>query len=134
MERVNPDRAVRVAQRQKNFSTTSTGDQEVINALFATIKVAYPNFMKNQNQDIGSIKRMWLLHLGGYAREKIEEAAKLMVDRYPTFAPTLGEFKQLIAEINQAKPAHQEYIALPRPEADPNIARTHLDKMRELLR
>lgn len=101
--------------------------------MFATIKVAYPNFLKNQNQDIGSIKRMWMLHLGGYAREKIEQAAKLMVDRYPTFAPTLGEFKALISELNQAKPAHQEYIALPRPEADPSIASREIQKMREIL-
>ena len=133
MEQVNPQRAVATAQQPKNFSQTSTGDQETINALFATIKVAYPNFMSKQNQDIGSIKRMWLLHLGGYAREKIEEAARLMVDRYPTFAPTLGEFKKLIAEINQAKPAHKEYIALPRPEADPSIARMELGKMKALL-
>jgi len=89
-------------QPQRNYSRTQIGEKAVINQLFATIKVAYPHFLKDQEET--STKRMWAAHLRGFSDERIETAAKDMVDKYPTFAPTLGEFKALLRELNVANP------------------------------
>ena len=76
-------------QRPENYSRTPIGkNKEVINALFATIKIAYPHFLKDQVE--GDVKRMWLLHLQEFPSHRIEAGTLEMVDKYPTFPPTIG--------------------------------------------
>ena len=118
---------------QKNSRPTLTGEQkQVINALFGVIKASYPHFLKDQDE--GVAKRLWAAHLTVYPREKIEAACEIMIDHYPTFPPTIGEFKKLIAGMNEAKPAHVEYKRLPAPNASPEVARENLERMRGVLK
>jgi len=51
---------------------------------------------------------MWFAHLEDISQERIERAAILMIDRHPTFAPTLGEFKALLRELNTPRPEHRD--------------------------
>ena len=131
MDKIDPNKAVQKAQQQQTSSPTSIGRKTVINRLFATIKVAYPNFLNNQDENMA--KRMWLAHLTEYSDELIERAAREMVNRFPTFAPTLGEFKQLMGELNIPRPELKNYKALPPPPAKQSIADEHLAKMRSIL-
>jgi len=103
-----------------------------INTLFAFIKTAYPHFLKDQ--DVQLSKRLWAVQLHGYAIERIENAASLMLDRHPSFPPTIGEFKKLLAELNVAKPEHEYIPRLPPPEANDSKAREQLDKIMAMLR
>ncbi|MBT6665341.1 MAG: hypothetical protein HOB01_08305 [Gammaproteobacteria bacterium] len=130
MEKVN--QVIQRTQQQKNSSQTTTGNQTVINRLFATIKIAYPNAFRDMDE--GTTKRMWMAHMIEFEAEKIEAAAKDMVNRYPTWPPTLGEFKKLIREQNVARPELMEFKALPAPSAKQEIADEYLTKMREVLR
>jgi hypothetical protein len=132
MDKVNPTRAVEKARQPENSSQTSIGRKTVINRLFATIKVAYPNFLNNQDES--TAKRMWMAHLNEYSDDLIERAAREMVNRYPTFAPTIGEFKKLIGELNIPRPELQNYKALPAPAAKQSVVGEHLAKMRQLLK
>tara|TARA_R110000823_G_scaffold19561_2_gene60379 strand:- start:1768 stop:2166 length:399 start_codon:yes stop_codon:yes gene_type:complete len=132
MDKIDPNRAVQKAQQQQTSSQTSIGRKTVINRLFATIKVAYPNFLNNQDES--TAKRMWMAHMNEYSDDLIERAAREMVNRYPTFAPTIGEFKKLIGELNVPRPELQNYKALPAPAAKQSVAGEHLAKMRQLLK
>ena len=133
MQKVNPTQALqRVNSQQTSTGRNEDRRKETINKLFGVIKVAYPNFLNNQNES--ETKRMWLMHLGGYAESKIESAAGIMVDRHPTWPPTLGEFKKLIAEMNVARPELQTFKALPPPAAKESVAKQHIALMRAALR
>ena len=60
------------------------------------MKVTYPNFLRGQDET--STKRLWWTHLEGTDPKKIDSALRDMVEHYPKFAPTIGEFKKLIRE------------------------------------
>lgn len=68
--------------------------KEIINELFAVMKLAYPTFLKGQ--DVDDAKRFWFTQLGAYDPARIREAMSAMTEIHPTFAPTIGEFKQLL--------------------------------------
>ena len=89
-------------QRQTSSSTTVGNlDKQTINRLFATMKLAYPNFMLNQEEtDLDATKRMWYSHLLEFSDKAIEQCARLMIDKYPSKAPTLGQFKKMLEEID----------------------------------
>jgi len=122
-----------VVPRQQTSPPTGIGEdlKNSINGLFGTIKIAYPNFMKDQ--DVSLAKRMWALHLEGTPISQIESATVVMIDRHPTFPPTLGEFKAIIKELNVARPEHEEVGPL-RLKYDGNdkIAYRALDQLRKL--
>jgi hypothetical protein len=90
------------ARPRLNSQPTQTG-KDITNKLFGSLKIQYPNFMKNQDEALS--KRMWHSQLDGFLVEHIEAAAVLCPDRYPSFAPTIGEFKALVREVNKPDPA-----------------------------
>jgi hypothetical protein len=57
------------------------------------MKVTYPNFLRDQDET--TAKRLWWTHIENIDPVKIEKALRDMVDEYPKFAPTVGEFKKL---------------------------------------
>ena len=100
---------------QRNSSPTWTGEQkEMVNKIFATIQVLYPNSAWKSG-DESQTKRMWLAHLAKEAPDRVDDALLKLVDHFPTFAPTLGEFKKLLREMNVKKVEFFEREALPPP-------------------
>lgn len=90
------------SQQSKSVSTQiGELDKKNIDRLFATMKIAYPNFLIGQDDDdLVVTKRMWHSHLISYSPSSIEKAARQMIDQFPTKAPTIGQFKQLIATVD----------------------------------
>ena len=91
------------ASQHSRSLITQTGElqQATINRLFATLKLAYPNFNHGQEgEDLAATKRMWFSHLLEYRDDAIEQCAKAMIDKYPARAPTLGQFKKMLEEID----------------------------------
>ena len=94
-----------IAPRQTNSSQTPPGRVLLINQLFATLSVTYPTFLRG-DQRPDELKRMWSAHLGEIPEERIERAARAMIDQHPTFAPTIGEFKLLCNQMWE-RPEHR---------------------------
>jgi len=108
-------------RQPENSSQTMTGEhRQAINALFATMKVAYPHFLKDQLES--DAKRMWALHLNDFSVNRIEVAAMAMVDSHPSFAPTIGEFKVILEELSVA-PQYDESPRLERTWDNSEYAR-----------
>jgi len=104
----------------------------MINKIFATIKVLYPtNAWKNQDES--QTKRMWIAHLSKELPEQVDKALLSLVDHHPTFAPTLGEFKKLLREMNVKKSKFFEREALP-PPRNRNVGLAALKNMKEILK
>lgn len=61
--------------------------------------MTYPTFLKNQDET--QTKRLWFTHLEMFSHQKIDQALKEMADVYPSFPPTVGEFKKLIRDQRQ---------------------------------
>jgi hypothetical protein len=94
------EKEIMVHQRV-NSLPTQTG-KDVINTLFGTLKLIYPNFLKGQPE--AESKRIWMRFLGNYTVEHIQKAIDLLPDRFPSYPPTVGEFKEVLAEINKVAP------------------------------
>ena len=118
---------------QQNLRQTWSGEQkEMINRIFATIKVLYPtNAWKNMDES--QTKRMWLAHLSKELPDQVDKALLALVDHHPTFAPTLGEFKKLLREMNVKKVRFFEREALP-PPSNRNVGLAALKNMKAILR
>lgn len=67
---------------------------DVLNHVFGTMRLAYPNFDKAE--DIEPKKRLWAAHLGEFEPARIMKASKVMVDSYPNREPTIGQFKIMV--------------------------------------
>ena len=121
-----------MAQPQQNSRQTWSGEQkEMINKIFATIKVLYPtNAWKNQDES--QTKRMWLAHLSKESSDHVDKALLALVDHHPTFAPTLGEFKKLLRDMNVKKAKFFEREALPPPQ-NRNVGLQALKNMKAIL-
>ena len=117
---------------QQNLRQTWSGEQkEMINRIFATIKVLYPtNAWKNMDES--QTKRMWLAHLSKESSDHVDKALLALVDHNPTFAPTLGEFKKLLREMNVKKARFFEREALP-PPRNRNVGLQALKNMKAIL-
>ena len=117
---------------QQNSQQTWSGEQkEMINRIFATIKVLYPtNAWKNQDES--QTKRMWLAHLSKELPDHVDKALLALVDHHPTFAPTLGEFKKLLREMNVKKVRFFEREALP-PPRNRNVGLQAIKNMKAIL-
>ena len=117
---------------QQNLRQTWSGEQkEMINRIFATIKVLYPtNAWKNMDES--QTKRMWLAHLSKELPDQVDKVLLALVDHHPTFAPTLGEFKKLLREMNVKKVRFFEREALP-PPSNRNVGLQAIKNMRAIL-
>jgi hypothetical protein len=118
---------------QQNSQQTWSGEQkEMINKIFATIKVFYPTSAW-KNQDESQTKRMWLAHLSKESSDHVDKALLALVDHYPTFAPTLGEFKKLLRDMNVKKAKFFEREALP-PPRNRNVGLQAIKNMKAILK
>ena len=104
----------------------------MINRIFATIQVLYPTNAWI-NQDESQTKRMWLAHLSKELPDHVDKALLALVDHHPTFAPTLGEFKKLLREMNVKKVRFFEREALP-PSRNRNVGLQAIKNMKAILK
>jgi len=88
--------------QRETSSRPKTGnlDKQVINDLFAIMKLSYPNkFMAKMDQEeLHDNMRFWHNKLSIYPKEKIDAAVRIMADRHPSWPPDIGEFQVLIKE------------------------------------
>ncbi len=97
----NQNQTLSAAEARLSSQAEEIG-KSIIDKLFGTLKLQYPTFLNGQPEI--ETKRIWFAHLQSYRIEHIEAAALLAPERFPRFAPTIGEFKKLLAEINTPKP------------------------------
>jgi len=100
--------------RQPNSQQTTTGERteerkNIINSLFGYLKAAYPNFLTNQDEI--PAKRIWYVQLEKYSGDQIKAALNVSIDKHPTFAPTIGEFKAILTETRIVKPGQMIEMA-----------------------
>ena len=87
---------------------------KTVNKIFQIFSAIYPSWQRGKSEKQTNIaKRLWLRHLKSFEIFAIERALDEVVDLFPSFAPTLGEFKQLLI----TRPEHRlvEPLALPEP-------------------
>ena len=78
------------------------------------MRLNYPSFLNDTSDaDISSMKKMWWSYLKHYDEALIHRATLDVVNRFKKFAPTLGEFKEMLDEL-KLLPAH-------RPKRDTEI-------------
>ena len=70
-----------------------------VDALFGTLRLAYPNFYRGE--DLAAAKRFWAQDLGNARSEEIEQAMGYLTEQFPDRAPTPGQFKRLLKKIRQ---------------------------------
>lgn len=91
----------------------------------------YPSF---KIESPAAIKNIWAAHLSEFSPEAIRKAASRMIDKHPTFAPTIGEFKQLCRATGESRrPEHKMLPHRTYPKAAAEIANRELTKMRGVL-
>ena len=76
-----------------------------INQLFGVMRLSYPSFLNGTSEaDISATKKMWWSYLKDYDEQVVKKATDQVVVKHKKFAPTLGEFKELLEEV-KAEPA-----------------------------
>ena len=76
-------------------------------------------------------KNEWSKQLGEYSTQHIAYAVDNVVDEYPEWPPTIGQFKKLCRSAER-EPLYRK-PALPNPST-PETARRELEKMKKVLR
>jgi hypothetical protein len=61
------------------------------------LTLRYPNTKWLVDGDVNLHKRLWHNDLKAFSAGQIRKALSMVSDHHPTFAPTIGEFKKLIA-------------------------------------
>jgi hypothetical protein len=78
------------------------------------MRLNYPSFLNDTtDQDISATKKMWWSYLKDYDAGLIRRANNEVVSRFKKFAPTLGEYKELVEDL-KSEPAF-------RPQKDTNL-------------
>lgn len=99
--------AVTAQRRSPQVRTGEELDKSHINQLFGVMRLNYPSFLNDtSNEDIASTKKMWWSYLKDYDQAVMNKATSEVVHKFKKFAPTLGEFKELLDEIKR-EPAHR---------------------------
>ena len=101
-------------QRSPQIRTGEQLEKAEINHLFGVMRLNYPSFLNDTtDQDIASTKKMWWSYLKDYDAGLIRRANNEVVSRFKKFAPTLGEYKELVEDL-KSEPAF-------RPQKDTNL-------------
>ena len=110
-------------------STTHLG--KTINMLFMTFQAIYPNWQKGQSlSQINLAKKLWARHLRHFDISIIEQGVDRVVDLFPSFPPTLGEFKQSLIVRPEHRPVKLELIE---PSKNPEVAKSAMQQLKELV-
>ena len=136
MERA--DNLVGKALQPQTSSQPSSEDlftKETIKLVFATFKAQYRNFANNRSQqDLALEMSAWHRAFKDVPREKMAEAAERSPSFSPTFAPTLGEFRNIL-EALRPNPAHQDAPRLEfHGQRTASVAREAVDSLLAKLR
>lgn len=94
-----------VSQRQSQLSTTTGNVTKThVNELFGIMQLAYPGYLANtEPEDVKAMKRLWWKDLQGYSAKKLDLAIQRMTKEHKTFAPTFGEFLELLESTNTSR-------------------------------
>jgi len=77
----------------------------------------------------------WLEGLRGYTQEEVAHGLSECLTRDNDWPPDLPEFRQLCRPAHVVTPAcHKEYKSLPKPDADPEVARDSIKRMKGILK
>ena len=96
--------------------------EPVINRVFAKLVIKYGHKWASLYPDeeiYAEAKKDWSVELGGISLEQIKYALDIVVDNYPEWPPTVGQFKQL-CKLSEIEP---DYVPLKldnpaKPETD----------------
>ena len=107
MSRRTVSNAVTAQLRSPQIRTGEQLEKSHINQLFGVMRLNYPSFLNDTSDaDIASTKKMWFSYLRDYDQAVMNKATSEVVHKFKKFAPTLGEFKELLDEIKR-EPAHR---------------------------
>lgn len=99
--------AVTAQRRSQPAQIGKDLDKAYINQLFGVMRLNYPSFLNDTSDaDIASTKKLWWSYLKHYDQALIHKATLKVVEKFKKFAPTLGEFKEMLEDIKQ-EPAHR---------------------------
>ncbi len=77
----------------------------------------------------------WLEGLRGYTQEEVAYGLSGCLTRDNDWPPDLPEFRKLCRPEHIVTPAcHKEYKSLPKPDADPEVARKSIASMKRILK
>ena len=79
-----------------------------------------------------ALVKAWKWGLKDVADEQINTGLEALRVSGNTFEPSMTEFRTMCKGSNA--PYHRDYVALPKPKADPEIARQAIAEMRRVLR
>ena len=99
--------AVTAQRRSQPAQIGEDLDKSYINQLFGVMRLNYPSFLNDtSDEDIASTKKLWWSYLKHYDQALVHKATLKVVEKFKKFAPTLGEFKEMLEEI-KLEPAHR---------------------------
>jgi hypothetical protein len=90
-------------------------NEKIINRIFALMMARYTHKWTSQfaaDTDMKLAKSVWADGLSGLANDQIKQALDMCIDEYPSWPPTLGEFKALCKVGEQTR---NELLSLPKP-------------------
>ena len=112
-------------------------DLKIVSRVFAHFTVKYGHKWSSLFPD-GDLalyeesKSMWAEEMGGLSMEQIKYALDIVVDNYPEWPPTVGQFKQL-CKLSEIEP---DYVAprLDNPSKPETVAASMAEMMQTLKR
>lgn len=110
-------------------ATSPVNYSAIAGELLASMVHLYPSFRITLEDSSLNTRKMWEAHLREFPPEVIEKAATRMIDKHVTFAPTIGEFKQICKGVD-GKPVTPRIDYKPSMSGD--IAERYLKKLQEL--
>jgi hypothetical protein len=80
-----------------------------INQLFGVMRLNYPSFLNDTTDgDVAATKKFWWSYLKHHDESLINKATRNVVIKFKKFAPTLGEFQEMLEEIAEEPVARQQ--------------------------
>lgn len=119
---------------QAESSNSHQSNTSIIASLFLLMAECYggrwtSQYQMDEESTVRSLKS-WSNILSGLTNKQISQAASAMVDRYPSYPPTVGEFKALAREYEDFTPEY--FTAKPYTPPTPEVKRHVADMMRKL--
>lgn len=99
--------------------------------LFGLLSIEYPFFLPKSDGDLLMKKNVWISMIRPYKRpERMEAVQKCLRHFTNKGGPSVGDFLGLL----KTDPAHNDYKALPLPEADKTKQQIQMEKIRGMLK
>ena len=85
----------------------------------------------DDQREFDTLVAVWMKGLEGLTRTQVEQGIQVAVKSGSTFVPSLPEFRLMCK--GSGDPSHKLFPTLPKPKADPEIARQAIAEMRRVL-